>query len=258
MKTFASFLLLISASAFSQTFGDPSNFRPNPTVTHEKLNDVQQISDLSAHFWQSMVFPFKERLQLDENRKANYGLGYYAYPLGGYNAIIEYVTVGIAVKSKGKVVNAQSSGNKLSAEQKQLILSADLGSDIGINIQFRHKDPYKKNLATGDLVTGWTTITVVPHSEAEYPGGYTGAATYLSKNLIKKMPEKEPQVTVTFTITEEGKIVDAKLTNMRPDPKAEKLLQETIAKMPAWKPAKNSKGEKVKQEFNFHFGGGGC
>ena len=74
----------------------------------------------------------------------------------------------------------------------------------------------------------------------------------------KKMSEKEPQVTVSFTVNEGGKAVNARIVGMRVDPKAEKLLQDAILKMPTWKPAKNSKGIIVKQEFNFQFGGGGC
>jgi len=37
-----------------------------------------------------------------------------------------------------------------------------------------------------------------------------------------------------------------------------KLILDETKKMPKWKPAKNSEGIKIKQEFSIPFGGGGC
>jgi hypothetical protein len=250
--------LLVFLPGFSQSFGDASNARPNPIIKQEKLKHVKLINDLSSRLWDSMILPHKERIELDERRKKNYALGYYAYPQGGYTLIIDYVSVVISAKSNGIVYTAESYGDELNEEQKKVILNADMGSDIGVNIKFRFKDLYKKGVADGDIITAWGTITVVPETEAEFPGGYTGAATYVSKNVVKKMSEKEPQVTVSFTVNEQGKVVNPRLVGMRVDPKAEKLLQDAILKMPTWKPAKNSKGVIIKQEFNFQFGGGGC
>lgn len=252
------FLFLILLPGFSQSFGDASNSRPNPILKLEKLKNAQLITDLSNRFWESMNLPYKERVEMDERRKTNYALGYYAYPQGGYDQIIDYVSVTISAKSKGIVYSAETAGDKLSEEQKKIIQNADLGSDIGINIKFGFKDLRKKNLDEGEIITGWTTITIVPETEALFPGGYLEAATYISKNVIKKMSEKEPQVTVSFTVNEGGKAVNARIVGMRVDPKAEKLLQDAILKMPTWKPAKNSNGKIVKQEFNFQFGGEGC
>jgi len=43
------------------------------------------------------------------------------------------------------------------------------------------------------------------------------------------------------------------------DQKTDKLLLKAINKMPKWKPAENSDGIKVKQEFEFSVGNcGGC
>ena len=61
-----------------------------------------------------------------------------------------------------------------------------------------------------------------------------------------------------FTVNEEGEIVNAKISQTSGDSKTDKLFVEAINKMPKWKPAQNSKGVKVKQEFIFNLSGGGC
>ena len=61
-----------------------------------------------------------------------------------------------------------------------------------------------------------------------------------------------------FTVNEEGDVVDAKISKTSGDLLTDKLIVEGISKMPKWKPAKNSKGEKVKQDFIFNVGNGGC
>ena len=66
------------------------------------------------------------------------------------------------------------------------------------------------------------------------------------------------QCVVIFAINEAGEIVNAKISRSSGDSKTDKLLLETIYKMPKWKPAKNSKGIKVKQIFEFSVGNRGC
>jgi TonB family protein len=61
---------------------------------------------------------------------------------------------------------------------------------------------------------------------------------------------------VKFTVNEEGGIMNPKMLRTSRDSKADKLVLEAISKMPKWKPAQNSKGVKVKQEFTVPFGGG--
>lgn len=106
-------------------------------------------------------------------------------------------------------------------------------------------------------------VTVVPETEAEYPGGFKQLTEYLTENFINKISEKNAlerirQAIVKFTVNEEGQIVDAKIFKTSKDPKTDKLLLEAINKMPKWSPAKNAMGIKVKQEISIPFGGGGC
>lgn len=250
-------LLIVNYSG-AQNYGDPNNFRPNPTTKHEKLKDVSKLAELSTHLWESMFMPQKDRERINDNRKILLAYGYYAFPQSGYEAVVEIVKVTIAVKSNGVIQSAESTSDKISAEQKELLKNADVGSDIGINIAFKHKAPYGKGPSKEEVTTGWTTITAVPNTEAEFPGGYLEAATFISKNYIQQLGLKQPALIVTFLVNEKGKAVAPQVSGLDANSKTQQALLEFISKMPMWKPAKDSFGKNISQEFNFQYGGGGC
>ena len=106
------------------------------------------------------------------------------------------------------------------------------------------------------------SATVIPETEAEYPGGNQQMTQYLKENAIDKIPEissKQIQQTlVEFTVNEKGETANAKIIKTSGDSETDKLLIEAINKMPKWSPAKDSKGRKVKQEFEFSVGSSGC
>jgi TonB family protein len=108
-------------------------------------------------------------------------------------------------------------------------------------------------------------VTAVPNQEAEYPGGNKKITEYFTKNVINKISENgiidsSNPATVTYTINEDGKAADAKLSKTSSNTLLNKLLLEAVTKMPNWKPAKNNKGTKVKEEFKisipFYFNNG--
>jgi TonB family protein len=80
--------------------------------------------------------------------------------------------------------------------------------------------------------------------------------TYLWNSLSNSNQVK--QGIVKFTVSEEGDIINAKITSTTGDAQIDKVLLDAIIKMPKWKPAENSKGFKVKQEFEFSVGNDGC
>jgi TonB family protein len=103
----------------------------------------------------------------------------------------------------------------------------------------------------------------VPDYEAEYPGGFTQITDYYLEHVIKKVSEKKASdkiglAIIKFTVNEAGKIADAQIFKTSTDPTIDKLLLEATHKMPLWKPAKNSHGMNVKQEFIIPLGMGGC
>ncbi len=173
--------------------------------------------------------------------------------------IMGYVSVDITAISDGKEMMASGTSDTLSKEQKNILDTVDLGSEILINIRYRYK-----NSVTGNIDIGRSnySATLIPETEAEYPGGNATMTQYLKENAINKIPEasvKEFQpASVRFTVNEEGEIAKAQIFKTSGDPKIDKLLLKAINKMPRWKPAEDSKGMKVKQEFEFSVGNVGC
>ncbi|MES2284059.1 MAG: hypothetical protein V4547_00140 [Bacteroidota bacterium] len=237
--------------------------RSNPSVKKEKLKDAKFISDITPEFWERLVMPEKDRIELDHRRKMDYSLGSYLYTQGGYN-IIDYISIEILATCNGKVLMFESTSDKLSTEQKNILNTADLSSNIRIKIMFKYKNQVNDNLNSGDkIIAGQLTVTVVPEIEAEYPGGFKQLSEYLVKNVINKIPEKGAykkieQAIVKFTVNEEGQIVETKMFRWSADSQTNKLIVDAINKMPKWKPAQNSRGIKIKQEFSIPFGGDGC
>ena len=108
---------------------------------------------------------------------------------------------------------------------------------------------------------GQYVVTIVPETEAEYPGGFEHLSSYVTESVINKISDKSTSeniqwAIVSFTVNEEGQVFDAKMSRSSSDIKIDKLLLDAINKMPKWKPAKNYLGLTVKQTFSIPFGGG--
>lgn len=230
MKTFiiTTAVLLGSVNAFAQyTFASastPREFGYNlhdgnaRLVKKEKLSDAKSIGD---------VIP--------------------GYPV---NWISSYVSVEISGITNGKMVKASSTNANLSAEQKKLINEADLGTDLIADVKYSYVVPVCNTVEKNHM---HTAITLIPEKEAEFSAGKDNLKKYLKENGINKISEmyfrQFKQVVVKFTVNEGGEIIDAKMSKTSGDAKTDKLILDTINKMPHWKPAENSKGLKVKQEF---------
>lgn len=250
-------LLLAFFSGFSQTSKYEYQGRPNPSVKKEKLIEAQFITDISPELWRELRLTHNDRFELEQRRKIFYSPGYNINIQG-----IDYVSVEISVNTNGTDLTFESASDKLNIEQKNILNNADLGTDIHIKIKFRYKKQEYDNLGSDNkIVEGELAVTVVPETEAKYPGGFKQLTEYLIENVINKISgtnysEKLQQAIVKFTINEEGQVVNTKLFRTSTDPTANKLLLDAINKMPKWKPAENAKGIKVKQEFSIPFGGG--
>ncbi len=173
--------------------------------------------------------------------------------------IEEYTSTEIAVITNGLVSKANGANESLSAEQQSLLQTAEVGSNIEVNVGYIHQNPVT---LFPDVRQMHFVITVVPEVEAEYPGGYQELRLYLEKNAIDKVPEAVAKdfgrVLISFTVTEEGKISNPQVTEASKDPETDKLLLKAIRKMPDLKPAMDAEGKKVEQEFGFSVGNVGC
>ncbi len=237
--------------------------RTSPAIKKEKLNEIISINDITPDLWRNLLIPYNERIDLDHRMGIDYVKGYnYSYPnANDYMKLVEYVSIEISAMVNGKVVASKSVNDKLTAEQKNMLSAADLGTDIHLKIKFKYKNGLIEN-ADSKIIKGELAITIVPAKEAEYPGGFKKMTEYLTKNVNNKIPEKSTSETILqgiikFTVNEQGSVMDVKIFSTPTDPQASKLLLDAMYNMPKWKPAENSKGIKVKQEFSIPVGGGG-
>jgi len=170
-----------------------------------------------------------------------------------------YVSTEITTTSNAKTIKAVGSNNTLSPAQKDLLKKVVLNSDVHIDIKYKID-----NVVTGgmDERVARFSITIIPKVEAEFTEGDVNE--FLKEKTKKKFSqaksEKFEEGLVRFVINEEGKVENAKIITTTGNSKTDKLLLEVINEMPKWKPAKDAKGIKLKQTFEFLVGYmvGGC
>lgn len=264
--------LLFCETTFSQmNAGFEYAGRFGPAIKQEKVNEARIISDIMPEFCRYFTLPTKERykfeqlLKLEDFIPRNYSYSQkYFYHQEKFERLIDYISIEILAICKGKSVSAKSKTNVLTSEQKNILNAADPGTDLKIKVAFKYKYPTPEFPGTYDALNeGTYVVTVVPNNEAEYPGGFKQLSAYLNKIFINKLSknmlnEKLQNAIVKFTITEEGKIIDTKMSRTSLDAKIDALLIDAINKMPIWKPAENIKGIKVKQQYTIPLSGGGC
>ena len=164
----------------------------------------------------------------------------------------ESVSLGVAKKASGN-------NEILTDKQKELLSTTDNGDEILIRVKYKTPNAAIDKM---DIHTMSYSVTLVPEHEAEYKGGVVQMKKYLKENVINKIAEPETgqqlEGVVRFTVNEEGEIIDPKIKVTTNNPKSDKLLLDAIRNMPKWKPATNSQGRKMKQDFEFAMGTGGC
>ncbi len=195
------------------------------------------------------------------------------------NWMDEYVSVEILVTSKGTMNRALGKNDVLTADQKKLLKTADLGSTISIDVKYK-----TSNAATGktDLRNMNYSVTVIPDLEASFKGGHAKLKEYLKQNAINQVAETFPQTEVIpvcgfsrndqgdaftyvrhstvieFTVNEQGELDGVQVITSCGDPAIDQVLLNAIVSMPKWTPAQSA-GIKVKQDFIFSVGEqGGC
>lgn len=219
---------------------------------------IAQNSDTLNDLSQSLRFevngkytrPIKKE-KLSEANSLNDLIPYYPT-----NWITEYISVEIAAFCNGKAMSAIGTNNILSTEQKTILSTIDLASDLVINVKYTYKNPYTDIIENNRMNL---VMTVVPEREAEYKDGRQQMIDYLKENTFGKISESmvKQEGIILFTVNEEGGIVNSKILITSGNSETDKLLLEAINNMPKWKPAENL-GIKVKQDFVFSVGNRGC
>lgn len=222
-----SFLVLTVLTAFSQDLGFEVKGAYAHPILAGKLVNAAKISDL-----------------ID------------GYPVSW---IAEYVSTGISVASGDIVNKAISTDDNLTPEQVSLLKNADLGDDVVIDVAYKSSNFITKEL---DMRYIHYAATVVPEHEAHYPGGPESMRSYLKESAINKIRNETfkafQQAVIRFTVDEHGQIANPRVTTTSGDTKTDNLLLKALKNMPKWKPALNSAGASVTQDFEFIVGNTGC
>lgn len=234
--------------------------RYTPSVKKEKLSEAKRLEDLYPSIWNMLYMSQKLRTEIETRRKDYFSLGYFTYPEGGYETVVDYVSTQLAVFVNGTQQIIVSKDGALTQEQKAAINQADIGSDIWISIKFKLKPSLKyKSDFDGQLVDGSMQVTIIPAQEASFKGRYTGLNAYINQAIFSKVKTPEDQSrllqgVVSFTIDQHGRPVDVKTVRTTLSLQLDQLIKDAIMKMPDWIPAQNSSGVKVKQYFSIPMG----
>jgi TonB family protein len=264
-------LILLSLLWINSGFSQNSTYkfayfgRVTPAIKKEKLQGVKYISEVMPEFCRNFKLPAPERAQLDKLLKIIEPRKNYFFLLNGYTQlcenyeeIITYSAIEILTTNQGKIHSSKSVTNILTSEQKKNLTDADINTDIRIKIKFNYKSWVVATREQGKIKEGEYAATVIPQTEANYPGGFQALGNYITEQVVNKISikdaaEKIRKAIVKFTINENGQLVDATLSSSSTDPKIDRLILDAIYKMPAWDPAVDAKGVSVKQEFIIPF-----
>jgi len=259
--TFTTLLLALSLQGTAQyMLQDGPDGRCLPTVKQAELGRAQLVTDVSQDLWQAIVLPFKNQLEQDHHYRLDNRSGYFMYPqVYNYNKLIDYVSVEISALHHGQLLTATATSDVLTPAQKEILRSADPGTDIRIKLKYSYKNQSTVLRVNNKVVESGLTVTVVPATEAEFPGGWKQVKKYLTDNVINRIPEngkadKLQRLAVRFTIDEQGRVVDPVIASSSGDKALDALLLNMLSRMPLWQPAYDAKGYKVKQEFKLLMG----
>ncbi len=225
--TFSIFILLQCLTSIAQNLSYEIHGNYRHPVTNQQLMKAQTMTDINP-----------------------------GYP-GSW--ITDYVLTEIEATCNGEKLNVSGLNDTLHEAQMNLLKSADLGSDIIIDVHYR-----RNNAATGEiqLHTLHYVATVIPETEAQYPGGDDELMKYIKENAIDRIAGHEGQTIqntlIHFNINAAGEPVDARVIRTSGDQKTDKMLLKAIAKMPVWKPAVLANGLTVIQQFAFSIEAMGC
>lgn len=198
----------------------------NRTITKSKLSKAKTLEDIVAHFPSNWI--------------------------GEYVLVETYrVTKNSEIKILGKDVT-------LNKKQRGLFKKANTGDDILVRVIYKSKN------SLNDTSTNETNIllTVVPEVSASFISDKNTLKEYLTKNSSKEIVEWQfkpmQNATASFIVNEEGKVAEVNITKSTGVTSVDASIMELLYEMPRWLPAKNTEGEKVKQQFELVIGDDGC
>ena len=195
---------------------------PAISVSETRLNQVETIVDLNRYFKDAWVR--------------------------------EYHSVEISGFINGTLHKVFGKGFELTKDQKNFLHELDNVTPVEVKITYTPENTLKNNPPKEYNFS----ITIDPDQQASFPGGVLALDKYLTEHIIDKISLEHftiNQLTaVTFTITKNGEIDNVEVFESSNDPDIDKVLVETLCKMPLWQPATYTNGLTVDQKFALTLG----
>ena len=173
--------------------------------------------------------------------------------------ISEYISIEISRNRKGEIIKELSKNLFLTAQQKILFKNTAIGDEVLIKIAYKSKNAVtdKDNTSEANI-----KMTVFPESTASFKGKENELQNFFINNSSEEISNWKfkplESAIATFVINELGEVSDVKVTSSTGIISLDASIIELLYKMPNWLPAKNYKGESIKQSFEFVLGDSGC
>ncbi|MCB0430992.1 MAG: energy transducer TonB [Flavobacteriales bacterium] len=165
--------------------------------------------------------------------------------------IADYRSVQITVTVNGQTLTAKSRNDVLTEEQKNLLRKIGYGSDIVVDALCSHKNP-----VTGkpEEVNMHNYVTLAPETEAEFTGDQQQMEAYFKRNCSDQVVDRVwlialERMSARFMVNENGVVSDARIQQSSGSREIDDLFLNAIRNMKGWKPARDARGVKVKEEF---------
>lgn len=194
---------------------------PSYSINRAQLHDAKTIKDINRYFKPSWIKKY------------------------------ESVTINTIHQSQSKKSNSKS--YELTSEQKQMILMADVGSPITVDISYIPNN----SLAVNEIQNMTFTLEIEADIDAQYRQGAVAMEEHLQKYLDKIPPgtyEGYALSAVKFTVDNDGEIVDAHILDYPRAESVDQILIDAVCNMPSWIPARYDNGKTIKQEYVFTVG----
>ena len=154
----------------------------------------------------------------------------------------------------GERIKLTSKDQTFTAEQKELMLSADRGTEIEIMVNYIPDNTLKFNVSKKfDF-----SFIVNPEKDASFIGGQERLMETIKKELIDAASwdnlNQYQLAVVRFVVDKEGRIVEPNIFWSSDDKETDAKMIDFVCNMPEWNPAEYDTGIKVAQEYALTIG----
>ena len=209
--------ILVSQEVANQSFESHiDKVYPALSIDRSELNTAVNIEDLNRYF------------------KADW--------------VREYQEVVISAVKNGQSASISSPSNTITKAQKELMRSADNGSDIRVDINYIPENTLKNNEAKDDHFS----FSINVDKPASFPGGSEQLEKYLNEHVLSRITKDDIPIhnlaAVKFTVDKKGNIHNVEVAASSNNEEIDAHLITVVKEMPNWIPAEYADGTKISQD----------